>query len=61
MLKQSFITSLRYLARNRGVTVINIVGLTFGVTFTILIGLYIKKELSINRAVIQGDSINYLS
>jgi hypothetical protein len=61
MLKQFLIISLQYLARNRSVTVINIIGLTFGVTFSILSGLYIKKELSIDRAFIKGDSINYLS
>jgi putative ABC transport system permease protein len=57
MLKQFFITSVRYLVRNRGITIINIVGLTFGVTFSILIGLYVKRELSVDRAFIQGDKI----
>jgi len=57
MLKQFITTSLRYLARNKSITVINITGLTFGITFSILIGLYIKKELSIDRAFIHGGSI----
>jgi putative ABC transport system permease protein len=57
MLKQFFITSVRYLARNRGITIINIVGLTFGVTFSLLIGLYVKKELSIDKAFVHGEMI----
>jgi len=56
MLKQFFIKSVRYLARNRGITTINIVGLTFGITFAILIGLYIKKELSVDKAFLYVDN-----
>ena len=57
MLKQFLTISLRYLTKNRGITIINIVGLTTGITFFILIGLYIKKEHSIDKAFIQRDSI----
>jgi len=57
MLKQFIKLSLRHLARNRGVTAINIAGLTFGVTFSILIGFYIKKELSVDRSFVKGDRI----
>ena len=57
MLKQFFITSLRSLARNKGITIINIVGLTFGVTFSLLIGLYVKRELCIDKAFLNGEMI----
>lgn len=57
MLRQFFTTSLRYLFKNRGVTIINIVGLTIGITFSILIGLYIRKELSVDKAFAKKDSI----
>jgi len=33
------------------------VGLTFGVTFSILIGLYVKRELSYDKAFIHGNKI----
>jgi putative ABC transport system permease protein len=57
MLNQFFITSARYLAKNRGITAINIVGLTLGVTFAILIGIFIKKELSMDKAFVHANSI----
>jgi putative ABC transport system permease protein len=57
MLKQFITTSLRYLARNKGATVINIAGLTFGITFSLLIGLYVKKELSYDKTFINGNKI----
>jgi putative ABC transport system permease protein len=57
MLKQFLTTSLRYLAKYRGVTIINIAGLTIGITFSLLIGLYIKKELSVDKAFKRKDSI----
>ena len=57
MLKQFLITSVRYLLRNRGTTIINIVGLTFGVTFSLLIGLYVEKELSVDKAFVNGEMI----
>jgi len=57
MLKQLFNTSLRSLSRNRGISIINIAGLTFGVTFSLLIGLYVKKELSVDKAFVRGESI----
>ena len=57
MLRQFYIASLRYLARNKGITAINITGLTFGITFSILIGLYVKRELSIDLSYANGDRI----
>jgi putative ABC transport system permease protein len=57
MFKQTLKTILRYLAKNKVITLINIVGLTFGITFSLLIGLYVKKELSVDKAFINGDNI----
>jgi len=57
MFKQTLKTILRYLAKNRVITIINIVGLTFGITFSLLIGLYVKKELSVDRSFVNGDNI----
>ena len=57
MLIQFLTTSIRYLSKNRGVTMINIAGLTIGITFSILIGLYIRKELSVDREFEKKDSI----
>ena len=57
MLKQLFTTSVRNLARNKGITIINIVGLTIGVTFSLLIGLYVIKELSTDKAFVHRDNI----
>ena len=57
MLEKFLTSSFRYLTRYKGVTIINIVGLTIGITFSILIGLYIKKELSTDKAFIRRDSI----
>jgi len=57
MLKQFLKISVRYFSRDRGVTGINIIGLTFGVTFSVLIGLYVKKELSVDKSFLKGDRI----
>ena len=57
MFGQTLKTILRYLAKNKVITIINIVGLTFGITFSLLIGLYVKKELSVDKSFINGDNI----
>ena len=57
MLKQFFSTSLRYLVKNKVITAINIAGLTFGITFSLLIGLYVKKEFSYDKAFINSNKI----
>jgi putative ABC transport system permease protein len=57
MLKFLFTTSLRNLVNNKAVTAINITGLTFGITFSILIGLYVKRELSYDKAFINCNKI----
>jgi len=57
MFKHTLKTILRCLARNRVITIINIIGLTFGITFSLLIGLYVKKELSVDKTFINGDNI----
>jgi len=57
MVKLSYLISLRNLAKNKVITVINIAGLTFGITFSILIGLYVKKEFSYDKSFINGNKI----
>jgi putative ABC transport system permease protein len=57
MIKSFIITSLRYLIRNKWITLINIIGLTFGITFSLLIGLYVKRELSIDKSFKDRDRI----
>jgi putative ABC transport system permease protein len=57
MLKQFFITSFRFIIRNKVVSVINTVGLTFGITFAILISLYVKKEISVDKTFRYRDRI----
>jgi putative ABC transport system permease protein len=57
MLKLFFTISFRNLLKNKAITAINIAGLTFGITFSILIGLYVKKELSYDKAFINGNKI----
>lgn len=57
MLKQFITTSVKYLGRNKVITVINIAGLTLGITFSLLIGLYVKKELSYDKDFINGNKI----
>lgn len=57
MLKFLFSTSLRNLVNNKSVTAINITGLTFGITFSILIGLYVKRELSYDKNFVHNNKI----
>ncbi len=57
MLKNYLIVSLRRFTRHRGYTLLNILGLTIGLACTVLIGLYIKNELSYDRHHNQADRI----
>jgi putative ABC transport system permease protein len=51
---------LRYLRKNKSITVINIGGLAFGVMCAILIILHVYKENSYNSAIPDHDQIFYL-
>ena len=57
MLKNYLKTSLRHLRRQKTISIINITGLTIGITCTILITLFIKDELSYDRFHENLDSI----
>lgn len=49
MFKNYFKTAIRNLARNKGFTITNLLGLTIGITCTILIMLWVKDELGYDR------------
>ncbi len=57
MLKNYFKTSIRALIKQKGFTAINIVGLTLGLTCSIMILLWIGDELSFDRQHVNGDRI----
>lgn len=57
MLKNYFKTTFRNLARNKGYTAINILGLSIGMASAILIILWIQNELSMERFHEKGDRI----
>ncbi|HEC44734.1 MAG TPA: hypothetical protein ENI20_18105 [Bacteroides sp.] len=49
MLRNYFITALRYIIRNRIQSVIQITSLSIGVTFFTLVTLYLYDELTVDR------------
>jgi putative ABC transport system permease protein len=49
MLKNYMTTALRHFRKQKAISIINITGLTIGITCTILITLFIKDELSYDR------------
>jgi len=49
MFKNYFRVSLRVLKRNKGFTLINIIGLSLGLTAAILISIYVRHEISFDR------------
>jgi hypothetical protein len=55
MLKSYFTTALRALKRNWNYTVINVVGLTFGLACCLLLFLAIRYELSYDRHHTNAD------
>src|SRR5580704_8057221 len=57
MLPNFFRFTFRQMARQKGFTFINILGLTVGLTSCILIGLFITDELSYDRFHANGDRI----
>lgn len=57
MLKNYFITAYRYLTRQLGYTLLNVIGLTFGMTCFLLIGLYVVDELSYDTFHADADQI----
>jgi putative ABC transport system permease protein len=57
MLKNYLTTAIRHFRRQKAFSIINITGLTIGITCTILITLFIKDELSYDRFHENLDSI----
>jgi len=57
MLKNYFKTAFRNLWKNKAATFINVFGLTIGLTCCLLIGLYIKHELSYDDFQLKGNCI----
>jgi putative ABC transport system permease protein len=57
MLRNFFRFTFRQMAKQKGFTFINILGLTIGLTSCILIGLFITDELSYDRFHTNGDRV----
>jgi putative ABC transport system permease protein len=57
MLRNYFITALRYIIRNKIPSLIQVLSLTIGITAFILIGLYARHEFSYDRFHEKGDRI----
>lgn len=56
MIKNIFKVSLRYLAKHKGYTLINIVGLAVSIAACILIMLFVRCEMSFNAMPMHGNS-----
>ncbi|MBO6497006.1 MULTISPECIES: ABC transporter permease [Roseivirga] len=57
MLKSYFISTFRRLKRDKFFSILNLVGLTVGVTSFILLALYVKNELSVDQFHSKKDQI----
>ncbi|MEZ5084400.1 MAG: ABC transporter permease [Bacteroidales bacterium] len=60
MLKNYFITTIRYLLRQKVFTFINVVGLALGMALSILIYIWVQHELSYNKFNSKYDRIHRL-
>ncbi|MDB5090752.1 MAG: hypothetical protein JWR09_4746 [Mucilaginibacter sp.] len=56
MLQNYFIIAWRSLWKNKGFTIINILGLSVGIAFTLLIGAYVWGELQVNHNLKNADN-----
>jgi putative ABC transport system permease protein len=57
MLRNYILVAIRNLLKNKSASLINILGLTIGLCSCLLIGIYIKNELSYDRFEKNGDRI----
>lgn len=57
MFKNLLLVTIRNFKRDKGYSLLNILGLTIGITFSLLIIFYIKDELSYDRYHEKGDRI----
>ncbi len=60
MLKHHFKQAIRHLIINQKYSIINIAGLSIGFTVVILIGLFVRRELSYDVFHVQADNIYHL-
>src|SRR5579872_1911816 len=60
MLQNFFKVTIRNLWRNKGFTIINVLGLAIGMASALLIGLWINNELSVDRFYSRKDRIYHL-
>ncbi|MEO9967096.1 MAG: ABC transporter permease [Reichenbachiella sp.] len=61
MIRNYLKTALRYLARQKGYTALNIVGLTIGISSSLIIVLYLYNELSFDQHHEKADRIYRIS
>ncbi|MEO9850486.1 MAG: ABC transporter permease [Reichenbachiella sp.] len=61
MIKNYLKTALRYLARQKGYTALNIIGLTIGISSSLIIVLYLYNELSFDKHHEKADRIYRIS
>lgn len=57
MFQSYFTTALRYLIKNKGYTILNAIGLSVGLACFILIGLWVRNEVSYDRFHTKSDRI----
>lgn len=57
MLKNYFTTGLRNLLKQKGYSLINIIGLSFGLAASLIIFLYVHEDLSYDRFNTKYDRI----
>ncbi len=58
MLKTYFTTSLRFLKRNKGTTLINTLGLSIGISASIIIYLIVNYHFTFDKFEKEGNRIN---
>jgi putative ABC transport system permease protein len=58
MIRNLFVTALRNFAKDKGYSLLNILGLTIGITFSLLLIFYVIDELSFDRYHEKADRIH---
>ena len=60
MIKNYFKTAWRNIIKHRFYSIVNIVGLFAGITFTLLIGSYVWSELQVNKKLSHAERQYFL-
>jgi predicted permease len=60
MIRSYFVSAWRNLTKNKTLSIINLCGLAVGMTFTLLIGLWIRHELSFDKFHADSDRIGMI-